>query len=190
MFHVFFPTNAALSPFITSLPSDYPNSFLGVSESSSRVVLVIMKCIYPLKFTCFTSVLCVPRRPTSKTFMCIQRSILVGDGGGCRNGLPYWRKGTGMLKSKSTAEVGWRFQQQKEDVARDGASEDRKGRGRCRTARGKSSFFWGIPHLIRWQFHIIDWYQNFSLGFSYLCLVQQSINSLRWKVRPLECKCE
>ena len=81
-------------------------------------------------------------------------------------------------------------EQRLEDVARDGASEDRKGRGRCRTARGKSSFFWGIPHLIRWQFHIIDWYQNFSLGFSYLCLVQQSINSLRWKVRPLECKCE
>lgn len=33
-----------------------------------------------------------------------------------------------MLKSKSRAEAGWRFQQQKEDVARDEASEDRKGR--------------------------------------------------------------
>lgn len=96
----------------------------------------------------------------------------------------------GCWRVKAEQRVGWCFQQQKEDVARDGASEDRKGRGRCWTARGKSSFFWEVPHLIRWQFHVVDWYQNFPLGFSYLCLVQQSIHSLRWKVRPLECKCE
>lgn len=47
----------------------------------------------------------------------------------------------GCSRVKAEQRVGWRFQQQKEDVARDGASEDRKGRGRCLTARGKSSFF-------------------------------------------------
>lgn len=30
-----------------------------------------------------------------------------------------------------------------------------------------------IPRLISWKFHIISWCQNFSLGYSYLCLVQQ-----------------
>ena len=40
---------------------------------------------------------------------CIQLSILAGDGGGSRNGLPFWRKGTVMLKSKSRAEVAFQF---------------------------------------------------------------------------------
>lgn len=70
--------------------------------------------------------------PTINTFMYAHLSLRAGEGEGVEIGLPYWKDGTEILKIKRGQRVGCSFQQQKEDVARNGAGEVRKGRDQCR----------------------------------------------------------